>query len=266
MSADLIWVWATFGFTLVVPVTLWAGHHDRRLLAGVNVWSKPYKFAFSLAIHFATFAVIARCLAEGERHRNWIVVTAVVSVAAGVCELAYIALQAARGRHSHFNTSTRAEAVGAALMGVGALIVISPAVVVGVAMTVSPPGAWPAAVTLGTISGLLGGALLTVLTASQMGAARSHFANGKAVSGKTMPITGWSLNGADLRPSHFMATHMMQAVPIASMIAAQTLPASAALAVSAVAAIAWTAGTLVLFRWTMKGLPLSKIMAACTPW
>ena len=260
MSADLIWVWATFGFALMVPVTLWAAHHDRRHLAGVNVWSKPFKFALSLAIHFATFAAIARIFPETEQQRHWIVFTAAVSVAAGVCELAYIALQAARGRHSHFNTSTRIEAVGAALMGLGALIVISPAVVIGLAMIVSPPGASSAAVTLGTISGLMGGAVLTVVTASQMGAAKSHFANGKAVSGKTMPITGWSLNGADLRPSHFLATHMMQAVPIASVIAARTLPASAALAVSALTAIAWIAVTLALFRWTMKGLPLSGII------
>ncbi|HLG84047.1 MAG TPA: hypothetical protein VKY22_23800 [Bradyrhizobium sp.] len=266
MSADLIWGWATFGFALMVPATLWAGRHDRRLLAGVNVWSKPFKFALSLAIHFATFAVIARYLPEDEGERNWMVVTAVVSVAAGVCELAYIGLQAARGRHSHFNTSTRVEAVGAAIMGVGALIVVSPAIVVGLAMTLSPPSTWSPAVTLGIISGLMGGAVLTVLTASQMGAARSHFVNGKAVSGETMPITGWSLNGADLRPSHFMATHMMQAVPIASVIAAQTLPASAALAVSALAAIAWTAVTLALFRWAMKGMPLSKIIKPSTAW
>jgi hypothetical protein len=102
MSADLIWGWATVGFALMVPVTLLAGHCDRRHLAGVNVWSKPYKFALSLAIHFATFAVIARFFPEAERRRSWIVLTAAVSVAAGVCELAYIAVQAARGRHSHF--------------------------------------------------------------------------------------------------------------------------------------------------------------------
>jgi hypothetical protein len=260
MSADLVWGWATFGFALMVPATLWLGHSDRRLLAGANVWSKPFHFALSLAIHFATFAVIARCLPADERQRGWMVATAAVSAAAGACELAYIALQAARGRHSHFNTSTPVEAVAAALMGVGALIVISPAVVLGLAMALSPPGAWSAAVIVGTVSGLIGGAVLTVVTASQMGAARSHFARGKPGSGRTMPVTGWSLDGADLRPSHFLATHMMQAVPIASLVAAQTLPAPAALLVSVLAATAWTAVTLALFRWTMKGLPLSAIV------
>jgi len=32
MSADLVWGWATFGFVLMVPGTLWVGHYDRRLL------------------------------------------------------------------------------------------------------------------------------------------------------------------------------------------------------------------------------------------
>lgn len=259
MRADLIWGWATFAFALAVPATLWAGHADRRLLAGVNIWAKPFKFALSLAIHFATFAVIAVCLPEDERRRAWIVATASVSTAAGVGELVYIAAQAARGRHSHFNTGTPVEAVAAALMGVGALLVISPAFVIGLAFTISPPMAWPAAVTVGTISGLLVGAVLTALTGLRMGAARSHFAKGKPRSGKTMPCTGWSLNGADLRPSHFLAAHMMQTVPIASVIAAQTLPASAALTASALAAITWTAMTLALFQWTMKGHSLSAI-------
>ncbi len=114
-------MWATFGFALMVPTTLFAGHRDRRLLAGVDVWSKPFKFALSLAIHFPTFAVIARCLSADERQRIWIIAIAAAPMAAGVCELAYIALQAARGRHSHFNNSTPVEAVAAALMGVGAL-------------------------------------------------------------------------------------------------------------------------------------------------
>jgi hypothetical protein len=260
MSAELIFGCATVGFASTVPATLWAGTVDGRLLAGVNVWAKPFKFALSLAIHFATFAVIAWCLPEDERRRTWIVVTAAVSAAAGAAELAYISLQAGRGRHSHFNSSTPVEAVAATLMGVGALIVVSPAVVIGLTLTVSPPNTWPAAVIVGTVSGLIGGAVLTVVTASRMGAARSHFANGKPGSGRMMPITGWSLDGADLRPSHFLATHMMQAVPIASVIAAQTLPVSAAMVVSTLVALAWTAMTLVLFRRTMNGLPPAAIL------
>ena len=52
MRADTDWTWATFGFALTVPIILWVGRYDQRLLSGVNVWSKPFKFALSLAIHF----------------------------------------------------------------------------------------------------------------------------------------------------------------------------------------------------------------------
>jgi hypothetical protein len=259
MSADQIWGWASVGLALMVPATLGAGHVDHRRLAGVNVWAKPFKFALALAIHFATFAVIASCLSADERQRGWIVAVAAVSVAAGVAEQAYISLQAARGRHSHFNTSTPLEAVASILMGIGALMVISPAVLVGAALALSPPATWPAAITVGTAAGLIGGAVLTVVTASRMGAARSHFAQGQPASERLMPVTGWSLDGADLRPAHFLATHMMQGVPIAAVIAAATLPPTAALATSVLVALAWSALTLALFRWTMAGRSLSAI-------
>jgi hypothetical protein len=53
---------------------------------------------------------------------------------------------------------------------------------------------------------------------------------------------------------------MMQAVPIISVIAAEALPPTAALMVSALAALGWTAMTLALFKWTMKGRPLAAIL------
>ncbi len=262
MSADLVWGWAAVGFALLVPAALWAGRRDTRLLDGVRLWAKPFKFALSLAIHFATFAVIARCLSDAERQRGWLVAAAAASAAAGALELAYIAVQAARGRHSHFNTATRLEAVASVLMGVGALVVIAPGPVVGIALALAPPAGWPAAVVVGTVCGLVGGAALTVLTAGRMGAVRSHYATGRPAVERFMPVTGWSLTGADLRPSHFLATHMMQVVPAAAVIAAWVWPAPAAMAASVAVALGWTAVTLALFRRTVRrrvGQPVSGL-------
>ncbi len=260
MSADLLWTWATIGFVLMVPATLCAGWLDRRSLDGVNVWTKPWKFALAFGIHYATFAVIAYFLSEEERRSAWIVNLARASAAAGALELAYIALQAARGRRSHFNQSTTIEAFAYLLMGVGAFIVIAPAVVLGLFILMFPPVGWPIAVVLGTSTGLIGGTVLTLITATKMGAAQSHFAGGKYHSSRKLPITGWSLDGADLRPAHFLATHMMQAVPIAAVCAAWIFPASVAVGVSVFVAIAWTALTLALFRWTMKGRSLLALV------
>jgi hypothetical protein len=259
MQTDLIWSWTAVGFVLMVPTIVVAQRIDRRHLSGANVWAKPFKFALSLSIHYATFAVIAHYLPTGDRQGSGNVFLAVVSSAAGIGELAYIALQAARARHSHFNVSTPIEAAASILMGVGALIVIAPAGVIGCELMLSPPATWPMAVTTGTAAGLLGGAVLTVVTAGRMGSVRSHFVANPPGQDRTMPVTGWSLDGADLRPAHFLATHMMQAVPIASLIAVQLLPASIAVAMSVLAATAWTALTLALFSWTKKGMPLSAI-------
>ena len=65
MSADLVWGWATFGFALMVPATLWLGHSDRRLLAGASVWAKPFHFALSLAIFEASDVTVPIAAALG---------------------------------------------------------------------------------------------------------------------------------------------------------------------------------------------------------
>lgn len=264
METDLIWAWTATAFALMVPATLLAQRVDRRRLAGASVWAKPFKFALSLSVHYATFAMIAGYLPAGDRHNIGYVLVAAVSSAAGIAEIVYISVQAARARHSHFNFSTPVEAVASVLMGIGALIIIAPAIVIGLNLALSPPAAWPLAISVATASGLVGGAVLTVVTAGRMGAVRSHFAANPPGTDRTMPITGWSLDGADLRPAHFLATHMMQAVPIASVIVAYLLPAAAAVGVSVFVALAWTALTLGLFRWTMCGRPLSALAQSGT--
>ncbi len=38
-----------------------------------------------------------------------------------------------------------------------------------------------------------------------------------------LPITGWSTTGGDLRVPHFLATHLMQALPMAGWLADRVL-------------------------------------------
>ena len=62
--ADAIWALAAIACGLTVPLTVVAGHFDRRLISGDPVWSKPFKFSLALSMHFATFAVFAGCLPQ----------------------------------------------------------------------------------------------------------------------------------------------------------------------------------------------------------
>ena len=48
-----------------------AGAVDDRLFNGVSVWSKPFKFALSLAVYFATLLVFSRYLPIGYLGTKW---------------------------------------------------------------------------------------------------------------------------------------------------------------------------------------------------
>ncbi len=160
----LYW-YAAAGFAVWTPVALVARRFDRRKLAGENVWNKPAKFGISLALHFATFAVVAGSLGNG----IVLLTVAWLSVGAAVLEVGYIAVQAGRQRRSHFNEDTRVEAAIYAISGIGALLVLSPAVAVGIAAALSPPLAWPPAVRLAVPVAFIVGAGLTLLITLRMG-------------------------------------------------------------------------------------------------
>lgn len=263
-KADGLWALAGLACTFAIPFTLLAGWFDPRELSGDRVWTKPFKFSLALAIHFATFSVIAHLLPSEYLGRAGLSESAYASVFAGAAELAYISLQAGRGRHSHFNTQTGWETLAASLMGIGAIIVIFPAIFLGALVMLFPPPAWPLAVVFGTATGLLGGAALTLLTALRMGRLATRFADVRTESNRKMWLTGWSLDRADIRPSHFLATHMMQVVPLMSALLSEILPGGAALVLSVEVAGAWALLTLGCFRQTLKGQTLGEIIGATT--
>jgi hypothetical protein len=60
----------------------------------------------------------------------------------------------------------------------------------------------------------------------------------------------------DLRVPHFFATHMMQTIPLAGLVADRLFPTQAAIIVVWLATAAWTALTLWLFRQALSGVPL----------
>ena len=100
---------------------------DARTLEGVNVWTKPVKFSTSLALHFATLALLLQLVSPAARGGRMLVRFVQISVAAALFEIVYIGFQALRGRPSHFNFDTGFETGMYALMGIGAtLLVVTP--------------------------------------------------------------------------------------------------------------------------------------------
>ncbi len=147
------------------------------------------------------------------------------------------------------------------MLGIGALLVLLPAVVVGIATALSPPPAWPPAVRLAVPVALIVGAGLTLLITFRMGSRNSRYAVPPPSTPRTMWLTGWTVNAADLRPAHFLGTHMMQAVPAVALAGTWLLPPTVALIFAGLVAAGWTWLTLVLFWRTLKGQPLPGYFA-----
>ncbi len=102
-------LWSTAVVLLwLFALTLLVQRLDRRRLNGESVWAKPLKFQISLAIHFATLALIAGWLTLEARTSALLYMVAVLATGSTAFEVGYIAIQAARRQASHFCRRSRA--------------------------------------------------------------------------------------------------------------------------------------------------------------
>ncbi len=191
---------------------------DQRSLADEALWIKPIKFGISLIVHFITLAVLASLLSPKKRHsRSWKVMTYLV-VVAGLFEVLYIFLQAARGRESHFNISTAIESAMYGLMGLGAVILVAGSFYLGYLLYREYRENQTKQNSLILISSALGltiGSVLTLIIAGYLSSRTTGYVvNAETVNVMRMPIFSWYLDGKDLRIPHFFATHMMQLFPL----------------------------------------------------
>ena len=256
--AEQLWWNAAFVLALLFTATLAAWMFDTRLIDRESVWAKPLKFEASLALHFATLALCTTLLRDPSKWETLLWAAGVASVAATVFEMIYILVQAARQMPSHFNLSTPFFTTMYVLMAVGAVFITIAALPVGMAVLFDPADGNAFAVRLGVTLGLVGGTVLTLITAFRIGGALNHHAGIELANAPRMAITGWSLSVGDRRVAHFLATHMMQAVPLCGYLCGKLgSPFAASAAVVGFAAL-WISATLVAFAQSNMGLPLTR--------
>lgn len=241
---------------VLLPASLLLLQTDPRLLNGISVWAKPIKFELSLALHFATMAMLVQLLAPAARAQPFLRHAFVAAGLAGLFEIGYIALQAARGRASHFNDGTPLESALYQVMGVGAVLLVAVAFYLGVRILKAPRAGLGPGLRLGAGLGLVLGALATLVTAGilgsgivpeLMGLPPGHWIGGTGNDADGLPLLGWSTHGGDLRVSHFFATHLMQTLPVLGWLADRYRPHQASWIVGAGAALqlALVGGTFV---------------------
>ncbi|MFC9244172.1 hypothetical protein ACFT7S_09140 [Streptomyces sp. NPDC057136] len=196
---------------------------DDRVLAGSAIWAKPFKFAVSFTAYALSLAWMLTLLTRGRRIGWW---AGNVVALASLVEMALITVQVVRGKRSHFNHATpfdtnlyNAMAVTVVILWTGTLVI---AVMLMRARIADRASAWTirAGVTL-ALAGAGLGFLMTQPTAEQEAAGQLDTADvvgahavGVPDGGPSMPLTGWSTTGGDLRIPHFVGMHALQLLPL----------------------------------------------------
>lgn len=247
----LLYAYGMWLLALTVPV-LMLGLVDGRTLDGAGVWLKPAKFLFSVAVFSLTTGWFFGCVRPERRNARPMRGLVGVLVGAGTLELAYIALQAARGVPSHFNRSSPLYEVLYGLMGLAAVALVGTAAVLSWEIARRPArgvrGDYLVAVVVGLILCVALGGGLGMYMAQQAG----HSVG--AVGGK-VPLFGWNRSGGDLRIAHFLGIHAQQAIPLLAMLVGGASPRWR-YATVVVGTAAYVALTCAVFMQAFHGQPL----------
>ncbi len=225
---------------------------DGRTLLGRNVWTKPWKFAISIAIFTATIGWILPSLSLTDRVER--LATYTISGAMTV-EIALISTQAARGVASHFNTGTSLDTTIFMIMGV--TITISSTAVGYVLWRVvrEPPDLAPA-----YLWGLGIGMFLFLVMSFQgwLMVFRQSHAVGASDGGPALTLLNWSLTGGDLRIAHLIGLHALQVLPLTGYIAARwdRVSTRVALAIVGIVGVLYTGLIAVTLALALLGTPL----------
>lgn len=196
---------------------------DDRVLAGAPIWAKPFKFAVSFVAYALSLAWMLTLTDRGRRAGRR---AGTVVALASLGEMVIITGQVIRGKRSHFNVATPFDAALFQVMGATVVVLWAGTLVIAVLLLRAriADRASALAVRAGVLLALAGagiGFLMTRPTPEQRAADRRGAADvvgahavGVPDGGPSMPFTGWSTTGGDLRVPHFVGMHALQVLPL----------------------------------------------------
>ncbi len=237
-------------FAGLLAVMLVAAAFDHRQVLGINVWTKPSKFAASIAIYLWTVAWLFGEIPGAARAKAFIRWGATVSMLA---EIACIAGQAARGTTSHFNDATPFDE---AVFGVMGAFILFNTLLEGMllamffrrALRLAPAYLW--GIRLGLV-----GALASAGVGLAMIAHGAHTV-GAADGGPGLWLVNWSTDAGDLRVAHAVALHALQILPVFGYLASRYRPPGAGLLATLLFSAFYLGAAAWLFWQALEGQPL----------
>ena len=226
---------------------------DERMLNGVSVWTKPFKFYLSIAAYFVTLAWFAPLLPDGyfDTWRGRALTGVTIFCAAG--EMLYITWQGALGEASHFNVTTPFHAMMYSLMGFGATVLVAGCLWMGSAILHHRGMREPFAFAVGVgliLTFVLGGGF-----GGYLGGAGSHWVDASPTDADGVWLFRWARDGGDLRVAHFFGLHAMQVLPLAALLIPRRTATPLAISIVIAVACAYAAFTTVTFAQALRGQP-----------
>ncbi|MEO0339000.1 MAG: hypothetical protein AAF242_07275 [Bacteroidota bacterium] len=206
-SSPTLYKIGMFNF-LISAIALAGMFVDDRMLMGVSVWLKPFKFGISTGIYILTVGFMSTLYPFSVRKKNRI--NKIVSWTLLV-EILIIATQGARGVQSHYNQSNAVDGILFGLMGIFIYINVMVMVlflVETVRLKMKVPSAVQVAIGLGWLFVLVGS-----WVGGQMISQMAHNV-GVADGGEGLPLVNWSTVAGDLRVAHFFGIHAIQVLPL----------------------------------------------------
>ncbi|MFJ4975249.1 hypothetical protein ACIP6X_07895 [Streptomyces coeruleorubidus] len=243
---------------------------DDRVLVGAPVWAKPFKFAVSFVAYCLSLAWMLSLLPDRRRVGWW---AGTVVALASLIEMVIITGQVVRGKRSHFNHETPFDEALFNAMAVTVVVLWAGTLVVAVALLrariADRASAW--AMRSGILLALAGAAVGFLMTQPAPGQERgvSKVVGAHSVGvpdgGPSMPLTGWSTTGGDLRIPHFFGMHALQLLPLLLMVLTVLAPRLARLAdervrlrLVLVASGAYAAVFALVLWQALRGQPLMR--------
>ncbi|MGW9439410.1 hypothetical protein [Streptomyces sp. NPDC055607] len=199
---------------------------DDRILVGVPIWAKPFKFSVSFVAYSLSLAWMLSLLPRGRRTGWW--AGTVIAVASAV-EMALITLQVVRGTQSHFNRAAPFDDTVFQIMGGTVVVLWLGALVIALlllrARILDRAMAWTVRLSsLIALAGAAVGFLMVRPTPEQLATDDPPIVGAHGVGvpdgGPSMPVTGWATTGGDLRVAHFFGMHALQLLPLVLLVLA----------------------------------------------
>lgn len=185
---------------------------DDRILAGINVWIKPFKFCLSGGIYILTIGYLIQLYPFSRRKKKFI--NGLVSWTL-LIEIIIIVVQAARGVGSHYNESSLLD--GMMFLAMGILIGLNVLVMLlfiieTVRLKLDTEKSIQVAILMGWLVVFFGSWI-----GGQMISQAGHNV-GVMDGGEGLPLLNWSTIAGDLRVAHFFGLHGIQIIPLFSFL------------------------------------------------